>query len=195
MKRVLPSSLAGFLLLHGCATPPATEPPADLTKEHFKETVTLTAKTDAPYAQLSTEKGFVEPYDGARSFTATYLVASVDRKSGKAGYALSFMDTTTRPRRQAKISYESPEGWMEQQVKVQNGSRLCKESDCWNLESVSAVLPEPLLRAYAKRYSPGTPGAWHFRIAPDTTGAISLAEIAGLLERVDAYRAALNITP
>jgi hypothetical protein len=184
-----------LVLLYGCATPPTAPPPTHLTKEHFRHATTLVAKPGEAYAQLSTEQGYVEPYDGAREFTATYLVASVDRETGKAGYALSFMDTTTQPRRQAKISYESPEGWMEQQVKVQNGSRLCKESDCWNLESVSAVLPEALLRAYAKRYTPGTAGNWPFRIAPETTGALAYAEIAGLLERVDEYRATLGMTP
>lgn len=191
--RYLPT--LGALLLSGCATTTMTQPHAHLTKEHFKHTTTLTAKAGEPYAQLSTEKGYEETYDGAREFTATYLVASVDRKTGKAGYALSFMDTTTQPRKMAKLSYASPEGWMEQQVKVKHGSRLCKGTECWNLESVSAVLPEDLLRAYAKRYAPGTPGSWPFRIAPDITGEISYAEIAGLLERVDDYRTTLGVTP
>lgn len=183
------------LLLAGCATAKMVPAPAHLTQEHFQHATTLTAQAGKPYAQLSTEKGFEESYDGAREFTATYLVASVDRKTGQAGYALIFMDTTTQPRRVAKLSYASPEGWMEQQVKVQNGSRLCQNGECWNLESISAVLPEALLKAYAQRYEAGMPGAWPFRIAPDSSGEIVYAEIAGLLKRVDEYRATLGFTP
>lgn len=189
------SLTAVVLLLVGCVTANMAPAPAHLTKAHFQHATTLTAQADAPFAQFSTEKGYEEPYDGARTFTSTYLVASVDRKTGQAGYALSFMDTTTQPRRTAKLSYASPDGWMEQQVKVQNGSRLCKDAECWNLESISAVLPEALLKAYAKRYVAGTPGAWPFRIAPDVSGEIAYAEIAGLLERVGAYRATLGFTP
>ncbi len=182
-----------ILLASGCATEKSHTPPPNLTASHFKQTATVTPLDADSHAKLSTEKGYEEPYTGPGDFTARYLIASVDRKTGRAGYALSFMDVTHKPRVQAQVSYESPEGWMETAVKVENGPRKCTDGDCWNLESVSIPLKESLLKTYAQRYQPNAGLSWHFKIAPNLQGEIPLAEIAGLLERVDDYRATLQI--
>jgi hypothetical protein len=187
------SSVLTLILVAGCATDPTAMSPPTLSLEHYKAATSLTTSQGDKYIQFSTEKGYVEPYASPREFTATYLLASVDRNTGQAGYVLNVMASTTQPSSQATVSYAAPEGWLQQTVKVKHGTRHCVASDCWQLESVAVVLPEALLRTYARQYLPQHPGVWSFKIAPATTGAVSYAEIAGLLARVDDYRATLNL--
>lgn len=183
------------VLLAGCATDKAVSTAPKLGMEHFRTTTTQVNLGTGSQIKLSTEKGYEEPYDTPRDFKASYLIATLDRHTGIAGFALNVMDSTAHPRVKAKVTYESPEGWMEQTVKVQSGVRKCHDDDCWNLESIAVPLQEDLLRAYAKRAGGGTAGAWQYRIEPELTGAIAYAEMAGLLARVDEYRTRAQQTP
>jgi len=183
------------VLLAGCATDKAVSTAPKLGMEHFRATTTQVNLGAGSQIKLSTEKGYEEPYDTPRDFKASYLIATLDRHTGIAGFALNVMDSTTHPRVKAKVTYESPEGWMEQTVKVQSGVRKCHDGDCWNLESIAVPLQEDLLRAYAKRAGGGTAAAWQYRIEPELTGAIAYAEMAGLLARVDEYRTRAQHNP
>jgi hypothetical protein len=183
------------VMLTGCAADQAVSPTADLTMAYFRKTTTQTTVGTENRVKLSTEQGYEEPYDSPRDFKSSYLIATLDRNTGAAGFALNVMDVAIQPRAKAKVTYESPEGWMEQTVRVQSGVRKCRDGDCWNLESIAVGLKEDLLRAYAKRHASGAAGAWQYRIEPNISGQIAYAEIAGLLARVDEYRANVKQNP
>ena len=183
------------LSLAGCAADKAVPTAPNLGMEHFRTTITQTPLGPGSQIKLSTEKGYEEPFDAPRDFKASYLVATLDRHTGIAGFALNVMEATTQPRVKAKVTYESPAGWMEQTVRVQSGARKCRDGDCWNLESITVPLQEELLRAYAKRQGGGATGAWQYRIEPDLTGVIAYAEMAGLLDRVDEVRTRAQPNP
>jgi len=178
------------VLMSACASKSA-KPPADLTPEHYAKTTTVTPRPDQDAIHLNTEKGFEEPYEDNRHYRGTYLLAAVDRKSGKAAIGVDFMQMTETPRPKVVVTYDAPEGMMRQTIYVKSGRRLCRENDCRVLESISIPLKESLVRHYAKLYSPNLATHWTYRIGDDYTGEISYAEMAGLIESIDRARKSL----
>ena len=181
-------------LLTGCSSQPKGPvlPPSNLGADHFKKTAVETTKNSQGNVEFNTEKGFEEPHTSNAEFHAVYLLASLNRTTGKVGYGVDVMNATKRARKMAIVNYESPEGWMEQKIKVVNGRRHCSEEDnCWNFESVSIPLSEQLVKQYAKRYVPGQMQTWKYKILPSEQGEIALAEMAGLVARVEEAKAAL----
>ncbi|MEN9681471.1 MAG: hypothetical protein RLZZ627_1364 [Pseudomonadota bacterium] len=178
------------VLMSACASKSA-KPPANLTPEHYAKTTTVTPRPDQDAIHLNTEKGFEEPYEDNRHYRGTYLLAAVDRKSGKAAIGVDFMQMTDTPRTKVVVTYDSPEGMMRQTIYVKSGRRLCRENDCRVLESISIPLKESLVRHYAKLYSPNLATHWTYRIGDDYTGEISYAEMAGLIESIDRARKSL----
>ena len=185
--------LALFLLtalLSACASK-SSKPPANLTPEHYANTTTVTPRPDQDAIHLNTEKGFEEPYEDNRHYRGTYLLAAVDRKTGKASIGVDFMQMTDTPRNKVVVTYDAPEGMMRQTIYVKSGRRQCRENDCRVLESISIPLKESLVRHYAKLYSPNLTSHWTYRIGEEYTGEISYAEMAGLIESIDRARKSL----
>jgi len=185
--------LALFLLtalLSACASK-SSKPPANLTPEHYAKTTTVTPRPDQDAIHLNTEKGFEEPYEDNRHYRGTYLLAAVDRKTGKAAIGVDFMQMTDTPRNKVVVTYDAPEGMMRQTIYVKSGRRQCRENDCRVLESISIPLKESLVRYYAKLYSPNLTSHWTYRIGEEYTGEISYAEMAGLIESIDRARKSL----
>lgn len=178
------------VVLSACASKSA-KPPANLTPEHYAKTTTVTPKPEQDAIHLNTEKGFEEPYEDNRHYRGTYLLAAVDRKTGKAAIGVDFMQMTDTPRTKVVVTYDAPEGMMRQTIYVKSGRRLCRENDCRVLESISIPLKESLVRHYAKLYSPNLATHWTYRIGDDYTGEISYAEMAGLIESIDHARKSL----
>lgn len=176
---------AGFA---GCATTQDQHPPADLTPDHYARKTEVTPGPNQSPLQLSTEKGFEEPYPDIQHYRGLHLIASIDRKTGQTAYALDFMQMRAKPRTKVTVFYDAPEGLMRQNIYVRNGRRTCKDQVCTILESVSIPLKESLLRHFAARFTPNLDTHWHFRIEPDVEGEVSYAEMAGLLKRVDEAR-------
>ena len=109
-----------FLALGGmsaCATK-SYHPPSNLTPDHYTSTATIDQKPDKPAVQINTEKGYEEPYDDIRHYRGTYLLASIDRKSGKAAIGVDFMQMTDKPRDKVIVTYEAPEGMMRQTIET-----------------------------------------------------------------------------
>jgi hypothetical protein len=189
------SKVGFFLLLGGlgaCASK-SSHPPSNLTPDHFTGTATVTQSADKGAVQINTEKGYEEPYEDISHYRGTYLLASIDRKSGKAAIGVDFMQMTDKPRDKVIVTYEAPEGTMRQTIYVRKGRPKCKGTDCLYLESVSIPLKESLVRHYAQRYTPNLETHWTFRIGDDYTGEIAYAEMAGLIANID--RARKTLTP
>lgn len=187
-------ALALFLLatfLSACASK-STRPPANLTPEHYVKTATITPRPDLDSIHLNTEKGFEEPYEDNRHYRGTYLLAAIDRKTGKAAIGVDFMQMTDTPRTKVIVTYEAPEGTMRQTIYVKSGHRQCRENDCRVLESISIPLKESLVRHYAKLYSPNLERHWSFKVGEDYSGEIAYAEMAGLIQRIDQARKSLS---
>ncbi|MEY4684798.1 MAG: hypothetical protein RLZ25_1257 [Pseudomonadota bacterium] len=169
----------------------SSRPPTNLTPEHYAKTTTVTPKPDQDAIHLNTEKGFEEPYEDNRHYRGTYLLAALDRKTGKAAIGVDFMQMTDTPRNKVVVTYEAPEGTMRQTIYVKSGRRQCRENECRVLESISIPLKESLVRHYAKLYSPNLTSHWTYRIGEEYTGEISYAEMAGLIESIDRARKSL----
>lgn len=180
--------LAGFLT--ACTSTPS-RPPTNLTPDHYAKTTTVTPRPDQDAIHLNTEKGFEEPYEDNRHYRGTYLLAALDRKTGKAAIGVDFMQMTDTPRNKVVVTYDAPEGMMRQTIYVKNGRRQCRENGCRVLESISIPLKESLVRHYAKLYSPNLSTHWTFRIGEDYTGEIAYAEMAGLIQSIDQARKSL----
>jgi hypothetical protein len=177
-----------LLVFAGCATDGGMHPPSHLTPEHYAKNAEVSSPTGQGPVQVNTEKGYEEPYADPLHYRGLYLIASVDRKTGKTAFAVDFMQMIKTPRTKVTVFYDAPEGLMRQTIYVRNGARRCKDQECMVLESVSIPLKESLVRYYADRYSPNLDTHWHFRIDPDFTGEIPFAEMAGLLKRVEETR-------
>ncbi len=189
-----PLTLLLLAAVAGCSSQPkgTVLPPANLGADHFQKTAVETTKNSQSNVEFNTEKGFEEPHRSNAEFHAVYLLASLNRTNGKVGYGVDVMNATKRARKIALVNYESPEGWMEQKIRVVNGRRHCSDQDdCWNFESVSIPLSEQLVQHYAKRYVPGQSLTWKYKILPDAQGEIALAEMAGLFARVEEAKAQL----
>lgn len=180
-------------LLSACSSP-SGKPPANLTPEHYAKTTTVSPRPDQDAIHLNTEKGFEEPYADNQHYHGTYLLAAVDRKSGKAAIGVDFMQMTDTPRTKVVVTYDAPEGTMRQTIYVKNGRRLCRDNQCRVLESISIPLKESLVRYFAKRYTPNLTTHWTYKIGDEYTGEIPYAEMAGLIERIDQARKSLPIS-
>ena len=189
-------SKAVFFLALGsmsaCATK-SSHPPSNLTPDHYSSTATIDQKPDKPAVQINTEKGYEEPYDDVRHYRGTYLLASIDRKSGKAAIGVDFMQMTDKPRDKVIVTYEAPEGLMRQTIYVRKGRPQCTPTECRYLESISIPLKESLVRHFAQRYTPNLETHWTFKIGDEYTGEIAYAEMAGLIANID--RARKTLTP
>jgi hypothetical protein len=122
-----------------------------------------------------------------------FLTARIDHDSGRVSYELDVTITY----RGASRSYRTAEfRGLEQletvPVKVLKRHVInCPTGECTYTESLAVDVDEALLRHIAQGYVPGKPELWRFRIlakgAPDYRGALSNAEVAGLLAKVDSY--------
>lgn len=180
-------------LLSACASKSA-HPPSNLTPDHYASTAAVDQKPERDAIQVNTEKGYEEPYDDVQHFHGTYLLASIDRKSGKAAIGVDVMEMTDKPRDKVVVTYEAPEGLMRQTIYVRKGRPQCAGKVCRSLESISIPLKESLVRYFAKRYTPNLETHWTFKIGDDYTGEIAYAEMAGLIASIDRARQSLHLT-
>ncbi len=163
-----------------------------LGAEHFTQTASVTQEAHATL--ISTERGFVERSGlMGEVWHDEFLVARIDRDSGRASYEMDVSLTY----RGASRSYQTAEfrGLEQLQtvpVKVVKRQVInCPTGECTYTDSLAVALDEALLRHIAQGYVPGKPGLWRFRIlakgGADYRGALSNAEVAGLLAKVDNY--------
>jgi hypothetical protein len=182
--------VAGTLIAYAAA---AKDPGLlSLDAEHFTQTASITEETHA--TRITTEHGYVERSGlMGEVWHDEFLAARIDHDSGRVSYEMEVSLTY----RGASRSYQTAEfRGLEQletvPIKVLKRQVInCPTGECTYTESLAVPLDEAVLRHIAQGYVPGKPELWRFRIlakgAPDYRGALSNAEVAGLLARVDTY--------
>lgn len=187
-----------FASLAGCASTgnkaASRVDPASLSKEHFRSATSFKEDAQGAYANFSTENVVKENAASPEEFQSDYLFASVDKKHGNVGFVLIHMGTNKFWRTNANVSIETPQGTFTKVATVKGTKNECSGSDCWHLESVSLVIPESLVRAYAKRYENNRSETWKFKVFPSYEGEIPAGEMAGIMSRVDEYRQSLGLS-
>jgi hypothetical protein len=182
--------LAGTLIAY---TATAKDPELlSLGAEHFTQTASISQEANATL--ISTERGYVE-HSGllGEVWHDEFLVARIDHDSGRVSYELD----TSFTYRGASRSYRTAEFRGLEHVETVPVKVLkrqvinCPTGECTYTEFLAVAIDEALLRHIAQGYVRGKPELWRFRIfgkgAPDYRGALSNAEAAGLLAKVDSY--------
>jgi hypothetical protein len=163
-----------------------------LGAEHFTETATVTEETHA--TRITTEHGYVERSGlMGEVWHDEFLAARIDHDSGRVSYE---MDVSLTYRGVSRAYQTAEFRGLEQletvPIKVLKRQAInCPTGECTYTESLAVPIAEALLRHIAQGYVPGKPELWRFRIlakgAADYRGALSNAEVTGLLARVDSY--------
>jgi hypothetical protein len=182
--------IAGMLIT--CAASAKDPDLLSLDAEHFAQTATITEETRA--TRISTERGYVERSGlMGEVWHDEFLAARIDHDSGQVSYEMDVSITY----RGISRSYQTAEfRGLEQletvPVTVLKRQRInCPTGECTYTEQLAVPIDQAILRHIAQSYVPGKPELWRFRIlakgAADYRGALSNAEVTGLLTRVDSY--------
>jgi len=190
----------GVVLLAGCGAPPLQT--SDLTETHFRETATVKDDDLENVATISTVYGWQsQPGIIAGRLSDTYLRAFIDKKSGHTEF-------------QVYTWLRYPGDWRDyQQVNYQtvNGLRTAALTtightgvDC-SLHAVGCIYMDQLgfdiserdLRQLHSAYGSMPSHPWRFKLkavnGADFDAEITIAEIGGLLSKVDEYRNAKHL--
>jgi hypothetical protein len=182
--------VAGMLITYSAtAKDPAL---LSLGAEHFTQTASVTEEPNA--TRITTERGYVERSGlMGQVWHDEFLAARIDHGSDRVSYEMDLSLTYSGAAR----SYQTAEfRGLEQletvPVKVLKRQVInCPTGECTYTESLAVAIDEALLRHIAQGYVPGKPELWRFRIlakgGADYRGALSNAEVAGLLAKVDNY--------
>jgi hypothetical protein len=182
--------VAGILI--ACAAAAKEPQLLSLGAAHFTQTASVTEEAQA--TRITTEPGYIERTGlMGEVWHDEFLVARIDHDSGRVSYEVD----ATLTNRGAKRSYQTAEfRGLEQletvPVKVSRRQAInCPTGECTYTDHLAFPIDEAVLRHIAQGYAPGKPELWRFRIlakgASDYRGALSNAEVAGLLARVDSY--------
>jgi hypothetical protein len=182
--------IAGLLITYSAA---AKDPELlSLGAEHFTETASVTEEPQA--TRITTERGYVERSGlMGEVWHDEFLAARIDHGSDRVSYEMD----VTLTYRGASRAYQSAEfRGLEQletvPVKVLKRQVInCPTGECTYTEHLAVPIDETVLRHIAQGYAPGKPQLWRFRILAkggfDYRGALSNAEVVGLLAKVDDY--------
>jgi hypothetical protein len=163
-----------------------------LGAEHFAQTAAVTDETQD--TRISTERGYVERSGlMGEVWHDEFLAARIDHDSGRVSYEMNVSITY----RGVSRSYQTAEFRGLEQLETVPVTVLkrqvinCPTGECTYTEHLAVPIDEAVLRHIAQSYVPGKPELWRFRIlakgAADYRGALSNAEVTGLLTKVDSY--------
>jgi hypothetical protein len=185
----------------GLASGPAhAKDPAllSLTMEHFRDTATVKEDPLGAMTTISTENGFVERRGlMGMVWNDEYLTGVVDEKTDQKTFQVHAMITYRGNWRFYRNASYPTSGGPRSVPLAQIGkeSDNCAVGECIYTERVAFTIDEGLLRQLASENTPGKPALWRYKLiakqGPEFAGAISSAEIAGFLARVDDYSHAL----
>lgn len=186
------------LLVAAIATPAmANGKAAHLTPDVAREKVTLNEDPLDIEAVLSTHSVDRSTRGILRTpHNDNHLRANVDRKTGKTRFEVhQTLQYVGGYRNFEQVNYETS-SWPATTAlrKVEGNQPACEQVDpqaaCF--EQVSFVVDEAELRRIAAGYQPGVTNTWSFKFKPDqgreARTSLHRAEVAGLLQAVDAYR-------
>ena len=162
-----------------------------LTADHFKETADVADDPAGGTTAISTERGFVERTGPMRMvWHDEFLTAVIDGKTGQKSYQVKALVIYSGALRSYETAaYSTPEGPRSVKItSLQKSSEFCATGTCTYTERVTFPIEESTLRQAAQSAT-GRPTLWRFELVaksgPKYGGALSTAEIAGLLAKVD----------
>jgi hypothetical protein len=187
-------ALAASILSLGTQIAAARDPPLlSLSMEHFRDTASITEDPAAASVAISTEPGFVEHRGPLRTvWSDEYLRGLIDNKSDRKSFEVDAVFTYSGARRSYRSAeYRTASGLKEAMTTLVNVETINCAVECMYTEHLVFPVEEQALRAIASSYAPGKPVLWTFKLiakgGPGYQGAISTAEIAGLLAKMDGY--------
>lgn len=196
MKRLLAPLL--ILAAAACATKDAqTRKAVNLSKGHFSDTATVKDDYLDTIATITTVNGLTQKH-GLMSMVwdDNFLRAFIDKRTGETSFQLyqviyytgggwNFYQTA---------NYETPSGPQSKPATVIHRDVDCsgsRYSGCTYVEHVAFDVEQSVLRAVAADYMAGRRAGWGFKFSARSGGSYNermlSAEIAGLLDAVDAY--------
>jgi hypothetical protein len=176
-----------------------------LDKDHFKQTMTITDETYNPIVTFSTILGTQNQLNAQKMVSDdNFLRGFLDKRTGKKIYQAYSVVYYGGPGSGAgwklfyQANYETPTG-----TKLASITTLKKEENCSSLEiygkcvyteHLSFKVDETFLRDLVKDHKPEE--VWQYYLLPKTgqadSNTVLVAEIAGLLERIDEYMIPMN---
>jgi len=169
-------------------------PLLSLSMEHFRDTAPIADDAQNGRVTISTEKGYVEHSGPLRMvWHDEFLSATIDKKTGEKSFQVHEEVTYNGNwRYYQSASYPGANGPRTvPAVQISKESANCALGDCIYTERIAFPVEEELLRQLAAANVPATPVLWKFKAVaksgPAYSGALSGAEIAGLLLKVDQY--------
>lgn len=190
----------GIIALAGCAPPPLKT--SDLTEDHFRRTATVTDGDLETAAIISTLYGWQpNPNLLVGRVSDTYLRAFIDKKSGATQFQVyTWIRYPGDWRDYRQSNYQTADG-----LKVAAVTNLgqvnvdcsLRAVGCVYLDQLGFTITESDLRKLRSTYSATPSFIWRYKLkarnGPDYDGEITVAEIGGLLARVDQYRREKNM--
>ncbi|HEY4443315.1 MAG TPA: hypothetical protein VGN30_03450, partial [Steroidobacteraceae bacterium] len=167
--------------------------------EHFRDTATVKEEPAGATTVISTEKGFAQHKGPMRMvWSDEYLRSAIDKNTGRKSFQVyAWIIYGGRWRSYETVDYQTMTGSKSAPV-IPIGREMenCAVGDCQFTERIEFSVDEELLRGLAAANVPGKPTLWAYKFiaksGPDYVGALSSAEIAGFLAKVDEYTNALR---
>jgi len=163
-----------------------------LDAEHFAQTASVTEETHA--TRITTERGYVERSGlMGEVWHDEFLAARIDHDTGGVSYEIDVsLSYRGASRTYQTAEFQGLDRLTTVPVKVLKRQAInCPTGECTYTETLAFPVDEALLRHIVQGYVPGKAELWRFRIlakrAPDYRGALSNAEVSGLLTKVDDY--------
>jgi hypothetical protein len=193
-----------IFMIGGCIANPPTNTISDLTKQHFKETVMINEYASQTVITFSTVKGYQRRHSLHNVvWDDNFLRGFVNRTDGSKSYQIYNViyyanSGTDKPWKSFnQVNYQTPTGRdLIQTTPIkqhEDCSALPRYGQCLYSEHLVFQIDEALLRKMAKFYqeNPGRENFWQYELIPKSgppyNDKLSVAEIAGLLERMDEY--------
>jgi hypothetical protein len=195
------AALAPLLLLGLSAHTACAKDPAllSLTMEHFRDTATVKDEPAGATTVISTEKGFAQHKGPMRMvWSDEYLRSAIDKNTGRKSFQVyAWIIYGGRWRSYETVDYQTLTGSKSAPVTpIGKEMENCAVGDCQFTERIAFSVDEELLRGLAAANVPGKPTLWAYKFiaksGPAYAGALSSAEIAGFLAKVDEYTNALR---
>lgn len=181
----------------------------ELSKEHFKNTLTIADDSLDIIATFSTENGYMDGEDN-NNITAergwviqveNCLRGFINKKDGHRSYQVYNYVSYLGPWKFFETAnYETSKGPVSVPLSILKRD-VYYDKGVVQAETVTFDIDEDLLRNIAKTYSsvPTEKSAWRYklisRVPPDCYFVITPAEVAGLLEKMDEYQKDISQIP
>lgn len=165
-----------------------------LGMEYFRDTASVADDPSRRETIISTERGFAETAGPMGTvWHDEFLTAVIEHANGQKSFRIDVSLTYSGSRRSyPSANLEAMGG--SRSVKpalIRTTSTRCEVGDCIYTDQVEIPVEEAVLRRLASGYAAGHAVVSTFRLIPKTgvayRGALSNAEAAGLLAKVDAY--------